>query len=174
MSRSTKTTLILSLIFFGIAIAVFVFMAYQVNRQGALLIEQRETMAAELAQQDSLLRLQRTADETVDEREQLRSLFLTSNTDSINFLNLVEELAPRQGLELVTEEAEEVVTEDGPSWLVVNFSFNGTQSAVTNFIKVLETLPYVLQIDSIDMGSTTGSEWQANAIVRVQLLNYDQ
>jgi hypothetical protein len=131
-------------------------------------------MATELAQQDSFFRLQRLAENTTNEREQIQDLFLVSNSDSIDFLNLVEGLAPQEGVQLSTEQVEEIQTAEGqPDWVKIDFTFSGSREAVENFVQIIETLPYVLRVDYLSMNLTSGSEWRAEVTVKVQLLNYD-
>jgi hypothetical protein len=174
MSKSTKTTIVVAIAFFVFSLATFSFMVFQVNKQGAQLGEQISTLEAERAQQDSFFRLQRIAEETTSDREQLASHFLASESNSIDFLNLVEELAPQAGVALetnsldVSEEAE-----SGKKWIEVSFSFSASRSRVENFLKILENLPYVLRIESFRMSQKSGAEWSADVTMRVQVLNYD-
>lgn len=175
MSNSTKTTFIVAIIIFTLALAVFSFMVFQVNKQGEQLGEQISTLEAERAQQDSFFRLQRIAEETVRDREQLASHFLASESNSIDFLNLVEGLAPQAGVILRTNSLD--VSEDaesGKKWIEVSFTFSASRSRVENFLQILESLPYVLRIESYTMNKKTGAEWEANVTMRVQVLNYDR
>lgn len=173
MSRSTKVTLIFALIGFVVSSSIVITTMYQVNQQGAQLEIQRINMAAELAQQDSFSRLQRKYETSTSDRQQLQSLFLLSEADSVELLNYVESLAPEMGMSLQTERAELSPTEEDSGWAVIDFSLVGSRSAVENYIKIIETLPYVLRVDDVSLINSSGSEWKAETTVRVQYLNYD-
>jgi Tfp pilus assembly protein PilO len=174
MSGSTKTTLIFSVLLFVAAIATFIFMVYQLQNQGTTLNQQREAVAAELAQRDSFIRLTRLSEGTVEEREQLQQLFLISDLDRINFLNLLDSIALERGISLEPYRGDEEDSGDGTGWIIVNITFSGSRDTVENYFKVLETLPYVLQIDDYSLQNTSGSEWSASLTLRVKTLEYDE
>ncbi len=54
------------------------------------------------------------------------------------------------------------------------FTFSGSRERVLNFIKVLETLPYVLRVNSIEMRALSGTDWEAKISMKLQILNYDE
>jgi len=173
MSKSTIRNIILSLVLIVTSVAIFGFMAYQITQQGSRLAFQIETLEKERSQEASRLKLKRTADETVSDREQLKSYFLEQESDSIDFLNKVESLAPIVGVKLQTSGLESVVNSaDDTKWIQAEFSFSGSRAQIDRFIKILETLPLVLKIKSIEMVTKSNTEWQATVAIQVQVLSY--
>jgi len=173
MSKSTKAVLITSILLFVFSVSSFVLMGYQVNRQGEELGEYIAVLEAEKAQEDAFFRLQKIAEDTKEDRGLLQDYFLASDSDSIDFLNLVEEIAPESGVSLKTEGLDKSL-ENGVGWITINFSFSGSRDRVEQFLKILETLPYVLRVDNYEMTSTGSSNWQAKVNMRVQVLDYDK
>ena len=175
MSNSTKTTFIIAIVLFVLSLGAFGFMVFQVDKQGTQLSEQIATLEAERAQEDSFLRLQRIAEETAGDRQSLESHFLASESNSIDFLNLVEELAPQAGVSFEINSLD--LSEDkesGEKWIEASFSFSASRSRIENFLQILENLPYVLRIESYSMDKKSGPEWAAGVTMKVQVLNYDR
>jgi len=174
MSNSTKTTFIIAAVVFVLSLVAFGLMIFEVERQGSQLSEQIKTLEAERAQEESFFRLQRIFEETASDRENLKDLFLASESNSIDFLNLVEELAPQAGVSLKTNSLD--LSEDKESekkWIEVSFSFSASRLRVENFLKILENLPYVLRIESYSMNNKSGSEWAADVTMKIQILSHD-
>ena len=70
--------------------------------QSELLSQQAQALAVDQAQQSAFSRLQRLVEDTQPQRDQLQSYYLTSQSDSIDFLNFVENIARMRGVELET------------------------------------------------------------------------
>jgi len=173
MSPSTIKNTVIAIIFMAIGVSCFVFMVLQTDKQGAELSVQIETLAAQRAQQDSFFRLQKTAEETKSERLQLQSYFLLKQSDSIDFLNNVENIAPQAGVELQTSNLDSVQDDDGSDWIEVDFSFKGSRDRVKNFVQILEELPYVSRLIAVDLNTVSQTEWEAKVTMRVRVLEYD-
>lgn len=174
MSPVTIRNVIISLSALCVAVGVFGFMVYQTGVQGNKLTEQISTLEAQRSQEESFFRLQKTAEETKEERATLQSYFLLNESDSIDFLNNVETLAPAAGVELTTSNLQSVVdAEDDTQWIEVDFSFIGSRQRVRDFIKILEELPYVSRLTSIELALVSQSQWEAKVTVRVRVLAYD-
>lgn len=175
MSKSTKTTLVIAIIIFLSSLVVFGLMVFQVNNQGEQLSKQIVTLEAERAQEDSFFRLQKIADDSAADRERLQEYFLASESNSIDFLNLVESLAPRSGVELQTNSLSVAKDEEtGREWIEVSFTFSSSRMRIENFLEILENLPYVLRIQDFSMSKIPGGEWEAGVNMRVQILNHDR
>ena len=174
MSKSTTTTIVLAIILFISSLGAFGFMFFQVNSQGQQLVEQVSTLQAERSQEDSYFRLQKISEDTTEDRETLYGYFLKNESSSIDFLNLVESLAPEAGVALSTENLEIVSdTSTNTSWVEASFSYTASRERVEAFLEILETLPYVLRIEDYTMSRKAVGEWQAQVTMRVQVLNYD-
>jgi hypothetical protein len=174
MSKGTIRIIIFSLIFLAVAMFVFGFMAFKIVSQKEELNIQVTTLQESVAQQSSHNKLKRLSEDTVDEREQLQKYFLAKGSES-NFLNLVESLAPQTGVSLKTNSVKEILDEAGEvSWIEPSFTFAGSRNRVQNFIKILETLPYVLRLNSANVTSTAGGQWEVKVTMQVRVLSYDK
>ncbi len=174
MSKRTITNFIIAIIFLCVAGGVFGFMVYRVTNQGVLLQEQIIALQTQQAQESSHLRLQRLADETAAQRASLSQYFLARDSDSIDFLNVVETLAPRLGVALTTSGLNEFVDgETQTKWINISFTFLGGEQEVKSFLKVLETLPYVLRVISAEVEAKSPTQWQVDVTMQVQVLSYE-
>jgi len=175
MSKSTITTIIFSVIFFTVSVTFFGLMIYIVNEQAKHLSDQVLALQTERAQDDSYYRLLKISEESKVQRDILNSYFLARESNSIDFLNSVESLAPKVGVYLKTERLD--VVDDNVKkvkWIEASFSFVASREKVENFIKILETLPYVLRITSAELSSRSTTEWEAKVTMQVQVLNYEE
>jgi Tfp pilus assembly protein PilN len=175
MSRSTKSTMILAVSFLLIAVALFGFVTYQVIAKGELLAEQAVALETQRIQEASYFRLIRQAEETTEKRAELKSYFLQKESDSIDFLTLVESIAPKAGVELETNKLD-VLKEKGTkqAWIQTSFSFSGTREDVQNFVQILESLPYAERLTALEMNARSSELWQANVTMQVRVLSYDE
>jgi len=120
------------------------------------------------------IRDRRIAEETQEERLQLESYFLLKESDSIDFLNNIESIAPQAGVVLQTSSLDTVVDpSDNSQWIEVDFSFSGSRSRVREFVEVLEELPYVSRMMSLNVTMQNQGQWQAEVTMRVRVLAYD-
>lgn len=174
MSRSTKRIMILAGSFLLIAMGLFAFVGYHVVAKGQLLGEQAAILKIKETQESSYLRLIRQADETTKKRSELKQYFLQKESDSINFLTLIESLAPKAGVELRTNTLELLKEKDSKNgWIKTSFSISGTRNDVQNFIQVLESLPYVQRLTSLNMNARSSELWEASVTMQVRVLSYD-
>jgi|AntRauTorckE6833_2_1112554.scaffolds.fasta_scaffold03102_10 hypothetical protein len=175
MSPSTLKITVVSIVLFIVSTAAFVFMLIQSQQQGEQLVAQLTTLDEQRAQEESYYRLQRIAEESTADRAQLSSYFFSSESESIDFLNMVERLAPEAGVTLETDTLNLVEdAEDDKQWVEIGFSFEGSRSRVQNFLTILEELPYVTKIIRVNMVATSQSQWQSQVIMRVRVLTYDE
>jgi hypothetical protein len=175
MSPSTIKITVISVVLFLIAAGGFVFMFIQTQQQGEELVAQLATLNEQRSQEESYFRLRRVAEESVTQREQLSEYFFSSESESIDFLNMVEEIAPAAGVMLETTNLDLIDdTDDGKQWIEIGFLFTGSRSRVQNFLSVLEELPYVNKITKVDMLAADQTKWQARVTMRVRVLNYDE
>ncbi|MCA9361834.1 hypothetical protein KC906_00520 [Candidatus Kaiserbacteria bacterium] len=170
MSNSTKRNIVLAAVLMIASIAAFGFMVYQVLGQG----EQLNALVANRdrydAQKDTYNQLQRQAEETLAERQQLEAYFLKNEGASIDFLNAVEGLAPQIGVALETTALTLLIEEDKTKWVKASFKFSGSRAAVQQFIQLLETLPYIQRISSVDVDAKSATEWQADVTMQVRII----
>jgi len=174
MSRVTLRNLIVTLIIASLAIASLGYMIYKVASEGSRLEQQISDLEEQNTQEASLIQLQRVAYDTEEARNKLQDYFLLKESDSIDFLNDIEELAPTVGLSLKTENLEQITGEDDSSWIQVNFFITGSRQDIQNFVQILEIIPYVSKLTNINLKSRSGSIWEANITMQVQVLAYDK
>lgn len=154
---------------------VFGIMLYRVMALNDHLQVQLAALKEQSLQEDSYYRLLRLIEETTEDRVRLHQFFLKRESDSIDFLNQVEALAPESGVVLVTDSLNTIRGENNTvSWIQASFSFSGTRHNVQNFIQILETLPYVQRLTSVKMAARSSSDWQANVTMQVRVLAYDE
>jgi len=172
MNAHTKRLAILAGVLFIIAVVAVVLFVREINAQSGKLSEQIVAIETDRAQQTVFTRIQRTSNETADTRAALQSYYLQSQSDSIDFLNFVESQATVSGVELLTNSPTEVI-EDGATFLSVGYDFTGSLNRVENFIQQLENIPYVSQLESLSLTQQTGSTWEAQVVITVNVLNYE-
>jgi ACT domain-containing protein len=112
---------------------------------------------------------QQVLNETLDQRTMLKSYYLAQESDSINFLNHVETLARDLGVSLKTNNLDTVSIDDR-TWITTSFSFSGREGDVKKFVSVLETLPYVLELTSVNLETESGGNWSSEVALRVRVL----
>ncbi|MCA9355561.1 hypothetical protein KC865_03370 [Candidatus Kaiserbacteria bacterium] len=173
MSKATIRNLVISLILIASALTVFGLMVFQVRDQGNQLIAQMESLREEQSQVGSYIALQRISEKSADDRNLLKSYFLSQESDSIYFLNQVESLAPQVGVEIRTSGLGTVQNEkEEVEWIKVTFSFSGSRERVERFIKILENYPLLSRINSVNFLSRSGGEWEASVNMQVRVTAY--
>lgn len=170
MSRLTIKHFIISTALLLFAISLCVLAIYEIMDNAQTLKQQVTVLAAEQAQENSYYRLQKIDEDSKGERDRLGTYFLRQSSDSIDFLNKVEELAPQAGVDLKTEMLEDIADKNtGTKWINVKFSFSGTQTDVERFVEILERLPYFSQVTAVSLKARSLGNWQAQVTMRVFL-----
>jgi hypothetical protein len=172
MNAHTKRLAVIAAVLFIIAVVAVVFFVREINKQSVHLSEQIAAIEIDRAQQAVFNRIKRTNVETAETRQELQSYYLLSQSDSIDFLNFIESQAAISGVELLTNLPTEVV-EDGTTYLSVSYVFLGSLNRLENFVKQLENIPYVSQLESLSLVQQTGSIWEAKVEITVNVLNYE-
>lgn len=171
MSKGSKRNLIIAIVSLTFSSALFLFMMLTITGQGEALSEQITTLNRKVAQENSYQELKQLSDDTVADRERLSGFYLQKTSDSITVLNLIESIARDTKVSLTTNSVKpvEVSEED---WIEIDLSFGGSRFEVEQFVKILETLPYVLRLTSVDL-TTRNNEWEAKTTMQIKVLNYD-
>lgn len=170
MSPSTLKKLMITFLLLVVSGVIFAYMIYRVNTQGENLMAQVDVLAKQNAQEALYLKLQRLEDETAVTREILKNNFLQDESGSIDFLTQVESLAPRMGLVNKTSGLEQVTDKNGTKWIKATFTFSGSYNNVQDFIKVLESLSYVLRVSDMSLSAQSSADWKASVTMQVQIL----
>jgi len=172
MNKRTKKLAVVAAILFALVVVAVLMFVRQIYIQSDKLSQQITAIQTDRAQQTVFTRIERTSKETEPVRETLQSYYLQSQSDSIDFLNFIEAQADLAGIELETNSPTEVVR-DGATYLSVEYEYTGSRSRVETFTKQLENVPYVSQLQSLNMTQLSGNSWQATVTIEVHVLNYE-
>lgn len=172
MNARTKQLAILAALLFVVAVVAVVFFVREINVQSGKLSQQINAIQADQAQQAVFTRVQRTNAQTADTRQKLQSYYLQSQSDSINFLNFIEAQAAASGVALTTNTPSQLVRDD-VAYLAVQYEFTGSLNRVENFIKQLENIPYVSQLETLTLTQRSGSTWEAQVGMTINVLDYE-
>ncbi|HEY0964600.1 MAG TPA: hypothetical protein VGE31_02280 [Candidatus Paceibacterota bacterium] len=157
------------------ALAVLGYMLFQIEAKGRQLKEQIKTLNEERGQEDAFYKLQRTAEESAGDRALLGGHFLREESDTIDLLTRIESLAPKMGVVHKIDGLQKVSDKTKTTnWIEISISFSGNEEQVDNFVKMLENLPYLLKITSLNLSAQTSTLWNARVTMRVYVLNYDK
>lgn len=174
MSKTTIRNLIISSIFLLVTATAFVFVLYITERENSILTEQLIALEKKRAQESQHLKLKRIAVESEADRELLGGYFLSQESDSIDFLNKVESLAPQFDITLKTDSLKKDTDKrTKEEWLTAQFSFNGTYQNVSDFVQILENLPYIAEVTQVSLEAGSENDWAATVNMRINLYTYD-
>lgn len=172
MSKKTIRNLIIAVTILIIVATVVAVAFLRVLENSQTLESQIAAVAAQNSQEAALIKLQKIAQSSEIEREELSSYFLLRESDSISFLSEIESLAPTMGVRLQTTDLKQV-NQDEKEWVEVSFNTGGRRDNVQNFINVLERIPYASRLIMVNMSDAGNDDWRAEIIIQVQLLSYD-
>jgi len=172
MSDRTKRVAIIATVLFVIAVLTVVLFVREINIQSTKLSEQIMAIETERAQQEVFTSVQRISNNTLTIRQELQGYYLDSQSDSINFLNFIEDQAIASGVELTTNTPTETVKDD-EAFLSVGYEFKGSLTRVENFIKQLENIPYISHLESLSLSQQAGGVWEAEVEIMVNILDYE-
>ena len=174
MGRTTLRHLIISSLTMLAGIGLLSVMVYVVFQKEQLLQEQRLAVHKELLQEDTLRKLQHTAENSKADRDTLTHYFIHKESDSIDVLTLVEGMAPKAGIALETKGLQKVTDKDTKTdWIEINFDFSGKRPDVERFMAILERLPYLSYVTSVNLNQQNPDYWRALVTLRVYISNHD-
>lgn len=174
MSRVTIRNAILSTVFLLAMSAIFGYGLLVIRHADARLTEQVTALATNQAQEATLKQMQRTAEESAQDRQRLDQAFLADEGASIDFLNLVESLAREAGIALTTENLTKGTNpQTKQEQLIVDFTYSGMYQSAVGFLEVLENLPYLTEVTSFDLTQQLDGEWQVRTTLQIQLYTYE-
>lgn len=174
MSKVTLRNFIIASLLLLVTGAAFGLIVYKTNMLEVALREQLTALKIDSERESTLYRLQKISDDSKSDREQLGSYFLPQASDSITFLNYIETLAPRHGVTLKTESLEEASDKKTKqAWIQASFTFSGSERDVEEFVKILETVPYLSYVTELSLAARAADNWEANIGMRVYLSKYE-
>ena len=173
ITGKTKRVAIIAGVLFVTTSVLVVLGVRTIVSESEKLSEQVAAIAIDQSQQTAFARLQKLVQETEGERSELRSYYLASQSDSIDFLNYIEKLARDRGITLETQNPAEVERDDKQTYLSVGYAISGSLTQVEEFIQLLENIPYVSQLVSVQLQKQSGVLWQADVMIDVAVLTYE-
>jgi len=165
MTHKTKIVGISAIIYLLGALCAVAFMTIQVNRAGAELEDRVQVIANQLVLEQVFNDLADLVETTEDTRTELDS-YLLSEADTIEFLAEIERVGVEQGVSLDTS-ALTVVGEGDDAELSIRFEITGSEPLVLRMIRILETLPYQSQLNTLRL--TVAEETTADVTLNLAL-----
>ena len=174
MTRSSVRNFIIALLTLIVSLGALAFMIIEIEKMSGVLQAQLTSIEAENKRESAFYTLQKTSEESASDRADIEKYFLSKSSDSIDFLNRVEQLAPQKGVTLETEALEESADPKTKlKYIEAKFIFSGTEKGVEEFIEILEVLPYVASLTSVSVNEQALDRWQAKVTMRVFIINYE-
>lgn len=169
LSARTKQYLIIALLVAATAVLATLYLLVQIRGQGARLEANSIMINESAAQVEAASRSKRLIAETENERAALRQAFFKEPSDSLDFLAQLETLAPQFNLKLTPIDLEEVSDPTTPrkSEMRFRFGYGGSKSAVLDFTRLLEVLPYQGRLESVTLDAGGDGVWAAQVEVRI-------
>ncbi len=171
MSKRAVRNFVIALLLLVATIAGMILMVREIHKSEKLLGEQLTALSIGNERETRYFQLQKDSEESIEERKILSSYYLGHSGDSISFLSQVETLAPKLGVSLETEslnDGKDKKTKD--EWVEVRFVFSGTRTNVERFISVLESMPYLSEITSINLTARAAEDWEATVTMKVFII----
>ncbi|MFM2339532.1 MAG: hypothetical protein RLZZ360_168 [Candidatus Parcubacteria bacterium] len=157
MTKKTVTTLGIATLYFAVVLSVLIYAYVSVHSQKADALALATTLAEQTSKQSIARSLAATFDATIDVRTEIASYFLEEK-ETITFIAEIEALAQALGVSIEPTALDFVTTESGRRELKTGFAVKGTRTAVLQFMKAIETIPYHSRIASLQVVGND-NEW---------------
>jgi hypothetical protein len=170
MSRLTTRNLIIVSIILAVAVGAFVGAGYFLMLKEQTLQSQLETLKKEQQQESLYFRLEKVALDSKSKRELLGAPLLEEGGGIIDVLLWIEERARENNIDYKTDTLKDVVDkEERTEWIEAPVVFSGSKDDVERFLAILEHLPYLSYVSSVNMSARSSSNWEAKATLRILL-----
>lgn len=166
MKQQKLELIIVTAVVFVCAVIGTVLFAREITQESQELKARVTAIAEGNAQEFELNKLRKLSIETESDRQSLASLYLASQSDSIDLLNFVEQLAGEESIDLITVSATET-EKDGQEFLTIRYTAQASRAQVEQFIALLENIPYVSEVTSIRLNRQSLESWSANIEIDV-------
>ncbi len=168
MTKPTITMLTVSLIYCVLFGGVLIYAYVSVSSQGQEVKRLELTMAEQNAKELAARSITEIISKTQDSRDKLSRYFVTEK-DTINFITDIESLAASLGVSIETTSLEILPGQTGArGQLKTSFAVEGDRTAIKNFIKAIENLPYHSTVPELEI-DLNGNEWSAYISVLVTM-----
>jgi hypothetical protein len=170
-----KIPLLLSIIFFIVFSAIFVFLYGKINDNNQKAQQDMIKWQQEASRRDQIISLDRLLQNISGDRAQLETHFAKSS-DVVPFLDTIEKLAPKVG---AVAAVDSVVVGTNNTSLSVGLKASGSFESIYKFLTLLENSPYELDFISMDIHNLApdtsvknvqSSKWEA--VFKIQLLSF--
>lgn len=113
--------------------------------------------------------LRKATENTSDQKQKITDLFVSTNK-AVDFIGEVEGLAKASNLSYSTKSIENSdagnLSEQNKDLLTITISTTGSWSNTIKFIRLIETLPYSVKVESVDLTSAGPSSASSDASVQ--------
>jgi hypothetical protein len=170
-----KIPLFLSIIFFIVFSAIFVFLYGKINDNNQKAQQDMITWQQEASRRNQIISLDRLLQNIQGDRAQLETHFAKSS-DIVPFLDTIEKLAPKVG---AIAAVDSVIAGTDNASLSVGLKASGSFESIYKFLTLLENSPYELDFISMDIHklapdtsvkNVQSSKWEV--VFKIQLLSF--
>lgn len=171
MNKSTRTALIISIIYGVGLVGMYGYGISVVQSKGQELANTRDMLVEQTAKEAAYNNILRLIADTEPDRLELQTFFLTER-ETISFITETEQIAQQLGLEFQTTELSITeATTDTQAELQASFRFIGSEASVKYFLEILEYVPYHKTIPRVSVTSQAGADnWRADVSLRITIL----
>jgi len=147
---------------------VLVYVFFTITAQGETARTLATTIAEQATKEAAAETTSQIIESTATERDTLSNFFV-SEADTISFLAMIESTARDVSVSLETTELAVIEkTETKPAALRTSFRFEGSEAAVGQFLRALETLPYHSNIPELSINlNKTGWEGSLSLLTTI-------
>jgi len=170
----TAVTLFVSFGFLVCSAGALLGLGYFIETGATNLTATAQQIAYQQAQAGERFETSRIVEETVSERNELESYVLTEAT-VIDFISELEDTAARLGLMFSTQTISPEETKDPDFDLVrMDVAFSGPAGTVKRMIRLIETMPYASEVQTVSVGVDAGDVWRAEVVLELDILEYEE
>ena len=159
MQNKTTQKLITVSVLAVLAICGYFYFTYYIDSLTQKTSELKNDIQVSEIKYTRLESLRKATENTSDQKSKIGELFV-GQSDAVNFIGKIENLAKDAGLAYVTKsvETEPLPGDDQSKELItINMNTTGLWSNTVKFLKLIETLPYSLKINSLRLGVIKGA-----------------
>lgn len=177
MNKKSGKILMIAVATFLVTVSIFGYTFFEINKQGQKVDESKRLIGERLAKETSYNKVENLLRTTKNDRDELSSFFIEEK-DTISFVSEIEKNAKLIGVDFHTNNLsiQPEVKKDGqvttPGVLIAGFDFSGNETAVRNFLLLLENIPYDKSITSLSLVKIPEEGWKVNVVLQITM-KYD-
>lgn len=160
MKGQTNTYLILVILLTTFSVGSYTYFNWHISKLTNKIVEVKSSVENKQIKLRYIELVNSSAEKTVEERKRISDYFIKSD-GSVSFVSYVEHVALSLGLKNSTNSIESIqvgtLIEQNRELLRINMTLSGDWLSLAKFIAFIESLPYSVKIDRIDLlnGTTT-------------------